>query len=82
MALTLPWIVVLAALLYFVASQAGWLEALGRRSRQDDSGSRRRRVPPPPVAGDVEGAARRRLEVFEEFLNNLGRDDSEKDNRS
>ncbi len=80
MALTLPWIVVLAALLYLVASNAGWLEALGRRSQQRGPRSGRRPGPPPPKSGEDEGANRRRLEVFEEFLSNLGRDESEKDN--
>ncbi len=81
MALTLPLIVVLAALLYLVASNAGWLEALGRRSQQKGPGSGRRRGPLPPTAGEDQAASRRRLEVFEEFLSNLGRDDSEKDKK-
>ena len=80
MAFTLPWIVVIAALLYLVASKAGWLEALGQRSQQRGPGGSRRRPPPPGGTSDDEGAARRRLEVFEEFLTNLGREDSEKDN--
>ena len=79
MALTLPWIVVLAALLYLVASNAGWLEALGKRSQQGRPGTGGRRSPPPPKAGEDQGASRRRLQVFEEFLSNLGREDSEKD---
>jgi len=80
LAFTLPWIVVIAALLYLVASKAGWLEALGKRSQQRGPGGSRRRPPPPGGTSDDEGAARRRLEVFEEFLTNLGREDSEKDN--
>ena len=81
MALTLPWIVLLAALLYLVASHAGWLEALGKRSQQRRPPTARRRAPAPPASGEDQGSNRRRLEVFEEFLSNLGRDDSEKDNK-
>ena len=62
MFLTLPWIVILAGLIYLVASKAGWLEAVGRWSQ-------RRR---PPDGGET---SPRRLEVFDEFLRNLGRDD-------
>jgi hypothetical protein len=78
MALTLPWIVILAALFYLVASKAGWLEALGKRSQQRGQ-VKRRRGPGEPVGPDDEGAVRRRLQVFEEFLSGLGRDDSDKD---
>jgi hypothetical protein len=71
MILTLPWIVVLAGLIYLVASRAGWLESLG------DWWQRRRRPGPrlPPSPPEGREASPRRLEVFEEFLRNLGRDD-------
>jgi hypothetical protein len=74
MILTLPWIVILAGLLYLVASKAGWLEALGRWSQQrrPPRGQARRMPPSPPEGGE---ATPRRLEVFEEFLRSLGRDD-------
>ena len=48
MFLTLPWIVILAGLIYLVASKAGWLEAVGRWSQ-------RRR---PPGGGRPAGAGR------------------------
>jgi len=72
MLLTLPAIVLLAALLYFVASRAGWLESIARWSeRKPPSG---RAIKPSPAAPKGEASARR-LEVFEEFLRSLGRDD-------
>jgi hypothetical protein len=76
MFLTLPWIVILAALLYLVASKAGWLEALARWSQRPRPPHGRPPGPPPPPRGG-QGASSRRLEVFEEFLRNLGRDDSQ-----
>ena len=74
MLLTLPWIVILAALIYLVASKAGWLESVGRwsqRPRRPDGAARR--FPPPPP--DSNESSSHRLEVFEEFLRSLGRDD-------
>ena len=78
MFLTLPWIVILAALLYLVASKAGWLESISRWSprRPPPGGGARRVPPPPPQSGETSPS---RLEVFEEFLRNLSRDDP-KDN--
>jgi hypothetical protein len=73
MFLMLPWIVILAGLIYLVASKAGWLESFARwsqRRRPPDGG---RRLPPSPPEGGE--ASPRRLEVFEEFLRNLGRED-------
>jgi len=72
---TLPWIVILAALLYFVASQAGWLESIGRASQ----GRRKKPRVLPPAPAPKEDSAADRLEVFEEFLRSLGRDDSKHD---
>jgi hypothetical protein len=76
MFLTLPWIVILAGLLYLVASKAGWLEAIARWSRRRRPPGGGRLGPPPPPSDGGE-ASRRRLEVFEEFLRSLGRDDSQ-----
>ena len=73
MFLTLPWIVILAGLIYLVASKAGWLEAVGRWSQRRRPPAGSRRFPPSPPEGGE--ASPRRLEVFEEFLRNLGRDD-------
>jgi hypothetical protein len=73
MVLTLPWIVILAGLIYLVASKAGWLESVGRWSQRPKTPGAGRRFPPTPPAGGE--ATPRRLEVFEEFLRSLGRDD-------
>lgn len=79
MLITLPVLVFAAALLYFVARHEGWLDAIARwsadwpRRPRGDGGQGRlgaRRKPP----ADGEGG---RLEVFEEFLSSLGRDDSD-----
>jgi hypothetical protein len=76
MVLTLPWIVILAGLIYLVASQAGWLDSIGQWSqRRKDPSRASRRKPPRPGEGSDPPA--RRLEVFEEFLRNLNRDDSQ-----
>lgn len=76
MVLTLPWIVILAGLLYLVASKAGWLDSIGQWSqRRNQPGGRPRRSLPRSGEGGEPPA--RRLEVFEEFLRNLGRDDSQ-----
>jgi hypothetical protein len=71
--LTLPWIVILAALLYLVASRAGWLDSLAQWNRRPRKPVIRRALPPTAERD----ASPRRLEVFEEFLRNLGRDDTE-----
>lgn len=75
MFLSLPWIVILAALFYFVASQAGWLESIGRASQ----GRRKNLRVLPRAPTPREETAADRLEVFEEFLRSLGRDDSKPD---
>jgi hypothetical protein len=76
MVLTLPWVVILAGLLYFVASRAGWLDAISQWSqRRKPPGGRPR--PSPPRSGEGGEPPARRLEVFEEFLRNLNRDDSQ-----
>jgi len=73
MLLTLPWIVILAGLIYLVASKAGWLESVGRWSQRRRSPGVERRLPPSPPEGGQ--TSPRRLEVFEEFLRSLNRDD-------
>jgi hypothetical protein len=76
MFLTLPWIVILAGLLYLLASKAGWLEAFSRWWQRPRPPGGRHLGPPGPPSGGGE-ASPRRLEVFEEFLRSLGRDDSQ-----
>jgi hypothetical protein len=73
MFLALPWIVILAGLIYLVASRAGWLESVGRWSQRPRTPGAGRRLPPAPPEGGE--ASPRRLEVFDEFLRSLGRDD-------
>jgi hypothetical protein len=78
MLLTLPGIVILAALLYLVASNSGWLDSVARWSRRPRSPRGRGPGPTaPPKGREAPDASSRRLEVFEEFLRNLGRDDSQ-----
>src|SRR3972149_2778534 len=59
MFLTLPWIVILAGLIYLVASKAGWLEAVGRRSqRRRPPGGGGAFPPSPPEVGGASGMLR------------------------
>lgn len=79
MILTLPALVLLAAVLYFVARHEGWLDSMARWSenRTGRGGPGTGRRSPGQLGkrpGDADGE---RLEVFEEFLSSLGRDDSE-----
>lgn len=69
----IPLIALAAALLYLIASRAGWLDDLGRR--QAGPGPRERPRVLPRARGKVD--PKDRLEVFEEFLRHLGRDDSD-----
>jgi hypothetical protein len=73
MLLTLPGIVILAALLYLVASNAGWLDSAARWSKGPHGRRSGSTLPPNKTETD---ASPRRLEVFEEFLRDLGRDDT------
>jgi len=78
MLLSLPFIVILAALMYFVASKAGWLDSMARwRGRPRPPRGRRSGTPLRPSPPESSDATPRRLEVFEEFLRSLGRDDSQ-----
>lgn len=80
MVLTLPFLVCAAALLYFLARHEGWLESWARRStpRTSPPNEPGKGAPQPQTA--TRGRRPRRgdrLEVFEEFLSSLARDDSE-----
>ena len=78
MILSLPVLVILAALTYFVASRAGWLDSIARwRGRPPSPRGRRPGTPLPTAPSESSDATPRRLEVFEEFLRSLNRDDSQ-----
>jgi hypothetical protein len=81
MILTLPALVFAAALLYFIARHEGWLDAIARWSAE---GTRRPRQSggqgrPGAPRGHPGGGDGDRLEIFEDFLSNLGRDDSDEE---
>ena len=64
--MSLPWIVVLAALGFFILWQSGLLE--GRRKPRPPRGRR-------PEIPEKAGERPDRLKVFEEYLRGLGEDD-------
>lgn len=74
MTLLLPFIVLGAAGLYFLARHEGWLDNRASRSpRPPDPGSGRKKPPGDPPGGQEASADR--LAVFEEFLGGFPHDD-------
>lgn len=74
---TLPFLVFAAAFLYFLAAHEGWLESFARRSARRAPGPDRDTAQAQAAAGAPRPRRGDRLEVFEEFLSSLARDDSE-----
>jgi hypothetical protein len=72
----LPWIVLAMVVLFFLLQATGVLEQLRRTSAERKA--RPPTAPPKPVLQKPSEAVQKRLQVFEEFLENLSDDDSPK----